>query len=290
MPDFAIVDAHVHLYDPGRIGYPWMAGVPRLNEPHGPDRFEAALGGVEVEAAVFVEVDAAPGAHMEEARYVSGLAGEAPWLRGMVASLPLERGPDAVAADLEAYAAMPLARGVRRLIERHEGEPGWALAEPFVAAVRSLAPHGLSFDLCVKHPQLADATWLVRRCPEVRFVLDHIAKPAIREGLAEPWRTEIAELAREPNVWCKISGVATEADHGAWTREEVAPYVAHAIERFGFERAMFGGDWPVSELATSYRRWVEVVERVVSGASEPERRRLWRDTAAEFYRLEMGEG
>ena len=288
MPAFPIVDAHVHLYDPGRIAYPWMEGEPRLDAPHGPGRFTAALGGVALEAAVFVEVDAAPGAHMEEARYVSGLAGRAPWLRGMVASMPLERGADAVAADLEAYAAMPLARGVRRLIERHADEPGWALAEPFVAAVRALARHDLSFDLCVKHPQLAEATELVRRCPEVRFVLDHIAKPGIRGGLAEPWRTELAALAREPNVWCKISGVVTEADHDAWTREAVAPYVAHAIECFGFERAMFGGDWPVSDLATDYPGWVEVVDHVVSGASERERRRLWRDTAAEFYRLEMG--
>ena len=288
MPDFPIVDAHLHLYDPGRIAFPWMAGVPSLNEPHGPGRFTGCLGGVEVEAAVFVEVDAAPGAHLDEARFVSGLAEATPWLRGMVASMPLERGADAVAADLEAFAAMPLARGVRRLIERHQHEPGWALAEPFVEAVRSLARLGLSFDLCVKHPQLGEATELVRRCPEVRFVLDHIGKPGIREGLMEPWRSEIAALAREPNVWCKVSGVVTEADHAAWTREKVEPFVAHAVECFGFERAMFGGDWPVSELATSYAGWVEVVDGVVAGASEDERRRLYRDAAAAFYRLDLG--
>ena len=288
MPDFPIVDAHVHLYDPDRIAYPWMAGVPRLNEPHLPDRFTDSLGGVEVEAAVFVEVDAAPGAHLDEARLVSGLGEATPWLRGMVASMPLERGPEAVAGDLEAYAAMPLARGVRRLVERHSDEPGWALAEPLVAAVRSLERHGLSFDLCLRHPQLGEATELVRRCPQVRFVLDHIAKPGIREGLTEPWGTELAALAREPNVWCKISGVVTEADHAAWTRDEVAPYLSHAIECFGFERVMFGGDWPVSELATSYRAWVDLVDHVVSGASEDERRKFYRDNAAAFYRLDLG--
>jgi L-fuconolactonase len=88
-----------------------------------------------------------------------------------------------------------------------------------------------------------------------------------------------------PNVWCKISGVVTEADHASWTEAEVAPYIAHAIDCFGFDRVMFGGDWPVSELATSYRRWVDLVDRVVAGASEGEIRRLYRDNAIAFYRL-----
>lgn len=287
MPDFPIVDAHLHVYDPARLSYPWMKDVPVLDEAHTPERFFAATGGVEVEAAVFVEVDAAPGLHLEEARFVEEAAAAEPRIRGMVASMPLEDGAAAVERDLDAYAAMPLARGVRRLIERRLDRPGWALREPFVEAVRSLPRWDLSFDLCVKHPQLGEATELVRRCPETRFALDHIAKPGIREGLTEPWRSELAALAREPNVWCKISGVATEADHAAWTEREVAPYVAHALDCFGVERAMFGGDWPVSELATDYARWVAVVDQVAAGASEAEKRRLFRDTAIDFYRLDL---
>ena len=286
MPDFPIIDAHLHLYDPGVIAFPWMAEAPALDEPHLPDRFLAATGGVSVEAAVFVEVDAAPGAHLDEARFVAAL--DAPFLRGMVASMPLEEGPDAVADDLAAYAAMPLARGVRRLIERHEDEPGWAAREAFVEAVRGLPRHGMTFDLCLKHGQMAETIELVRLCPGVRFVLDHIGKPGIREGLSAPWREEIATLAERPNVWCKVSGVVTEADHANWTFEGVAPYVRHAIDRFGYDRVMFGGDWPVSELATSYVRWIEVVERVTEDATPSERRRLWRENAADFYRLELG--
>jgi L-fuconolactonase len=151
--------------------------------------------------------------------------------------------------------------------------------------VRLLPEYGLSFDICIHHPQMQDAIELVRSCPDVSFVLDHIGKPGIRAGLREPWWSEMRELAREPNVWCKISGVVTEADHAAWTEEEVAPYVAHAIECFGFGRVMFGGDWPVSELATTYARWVALVDRVTAGSSDDERRKLWRDTAVGFYRL-----
>jgi L-fuconolactonase len=284
MPDVPIVDAHVHIYDPTRLDFPWMRDAPRLNRPHLPADFTRLTEDVEVERFVFVEVDAAPGRHLDEARWVSEEAGREPRLSGMVGSIPLERGRGAE-ADLAAFAELPLARGVRRLIQSHLDEPGWCLRDAFVEGVRLLPEYGLSFDICIHHPQMRDAIELVRRCPDVSFVLDHIGKPGIRAGLREPWWSEMRELAREPNVWCKISGVVTEADHAAWTEEEVAPYVAHAIECFGFGRVMFGGDWPVSELATTYARWVALVDRVTAGSSDDERRKLWRDTAVGFYRL-----
>jgi L-fuconolactonase len=177
MPEFPIVDAHVHLYDPAAIAFPWMEKVPKLNRPYLPADFDRLTAGVDVEAMVFVEVDAAPGRHLDEARWVAGLARREPRLRGMVASIPLEKGA-AAAADLDAYAALPIARGVRRLIERHAEEPGWCLQPAFVEGVRLLPRYGFAFDLCLFHPQLAEVTELCRRCPEVRFVIDHIAKPA----------------------------------------------------------------------------------------------------------------
>ncbi len=285
MPSFPIIDAHVHLYDPSVMAFPWMEGVPTLNAPHGLTDFARSIEGVAVEGLVFVEVDAAPGRHLDEARWVEAHCRNDPRLRGIVASMPLEGGPAAVEADVAAFAQLPHARGVRRLLERHDEEPGWALREPFVEAVRLLARYDLPFDLCLRHGQLAEATALVRRCPEVRFVVDHIAKPGIRVGLREPWQTQIRELAAEPNVVCKISGVVTEADHALWTYDQVAPYVAHAIDCFGFGRVMFGGDWPVSELATRYRRWVETVDQVTAGTSDADLCKLYRDVAIDFYRL-----
>lgn len=284
MPDFPIVDAHLHLYDPGRLSYPWMADSAKLNRPHMPEQFRAALGGVEVEAAVFVEVDARPDQKVAEARFIDDLAAREPFIAGMVAAVSVEAGGE---DDLAAVRRLPGLRGIRNLIERHTGEPGWCLREGFVEGVGRLAAMDLSFDLCLYHPQLADATELVRRCPDVRFVLDHIGKPGIRAGLTEPWRAEITALAALPNVWCKISGVVTEADHAGWTEAEVAPYVAHAIDAFGYDRCMFGGDWPVATLATDYPRWVALVDRVTGSATAAERRKLYRDTAIGFYRLEL---
>jgi L-fuconolactonase len=127
---------------------------------------------------------------------------------------------------------------------------------------------------------------LVRRCPEVRFVLDHIGKPAIRDDRLDPWRADIERLAALPNVWCKLSGVVTEADHSAWTREQLRPYIRHAAEQFGFDRLLFGSDWPVSELTHRYAEWVEIIAWALADCSEIERRKLFRDNAIAFYRLD----
>ncbi len=285
MPDFPIIDAHVHLYDPADISFAWMAEAPPLNKPHLPAYYLERSGPVIVDGLVFVEVDADVGQHVDEALWVSETAKTEPLVQAIVASAPMERGPAAVDADLAAIARLPLARGIRRLIQNHVDEPGWCLRPDFVNAVRLLPAHDLSFDLCIYHPQMADTIELVRQCPEVRFILDHIGKPGIRDGITEPWFTQMRELASLPNVVCKISGVVTEADHRNWTYDQVAPYVAHAIETFGFDRVVFGGDWPVAELAIRYAEWVAIVDRVTEGASDSDMRKLYRDNAIRFYRM-----
>jgi L-fuconolactonase len=284
MPDFPFVDAHVHLYDPGVIRYGWMKGKPVLEQQHLMAQLDAARGPVELEALVWVEVGADPGQYLQEASFVDGLARADRRIRAMVAAAPLERGA-AVTPDLEKLAAHGLTRGIRRLLQ-DEPDDAFCLRPGFVEGVRLLARHGLSFDICVYHRQLAGAVELVRRCPEVRFVLDHAGKPGIRDGLMEPWRTHIAELAALPNVWCKLSGLITEADHVNWTREQLRPYIDHVIERFGFARVMFGSDWPVAEQTHRYDEWVEIVDQAVVDASDDERRKLFRDSAIAFYRLD----
>jgi L-fuconolactonase len=283
LPNFPIIDSHVHIYDPGYLTYHWMKNVPPLNKPHLMTDFTRLTAGVEVDEIVFVEVDVAADQHLDEARWVAQQALMDNRLRGMVASMPLENGP-AVEADLAAYAEIAIARGARRLIESHP-QPGWCLRQAFVEGVKLLPKYDLTFDLCLFHPQLSEVIQLVRLCPEVKFIVDHIAKPAIKAGLSEPWRGQMRMLAKLPNVWCKISGVVTEAEHLAWTAEQVIPYIAHAIDCFGFDRVLFGGDWPVSELATTYKCWVDLVDRVVAGSSEAEIRKLYRDNAITFYRL-----
>ena len=119
----------------------------------------------------------------------------------------------------------------------------------------------------------------------MQFVLDHIGKPGIRHGLTEPWKSQIRELSRLPNVVVKVSGVITEADHQHWKKEEVRPYVEHVLECFGFDRCMYGSDWTVSELSHAYPDWVAILDEITAPASEDEKRAFWRDTAISTYGL-----
>ena len=263
--DFPIIDTHVHLYDPSALSYPWLRGIATLDQPSLMARFDAERGGVDVEALVFVEVAVAPGQHVEETERVQALAAADPRIRAIVAHAPVERGA-AVEGDLMLLLKNPALRGVRRLIQG-EVDPGICLAPAFVEGVRRVGGHGLLFEICVKHWAMAFALELVRRCPEMTFVLDHIGKPGIALGLRDPWWGQMREMAALPNVICKLSGVITEADHAAWREADVSPYVAHTLVCFGPERTMFGSDWPVCLVACEYGRWVQLVRAWVAPLS-----------------------
>jgi L-fuconolactonase len=288
MPDFPIADSHVHLYDTNLVGYDWLQRFPKLNRPYRLSDFDAARGPVVVDKIVFAEVWANPGAHLREADWVQAQADADPRLQGMIAHAPIEKGA-AVEADLEALRRHRILKGIRRLIEI-ERDPSFCLEPNFLAGMAVLERHGLPFDLCVKHWHLVFAIELARRCPGVRFVLDHIGKPGIKHGLVEPWKSQLREIASLPNVWCKMSGVITEADHTAWSRDQLKPYLSHVVDCFGFSRLMYGSDWTVSELTHSYPDWVDILDELLKGSSEVELRRFWRDNAIEFYALPTSRG
>ena len=285
MPTFPIVDSHVHLCDPKNFGYAWTKNAPSLNRQVLPIDFTRAVEPVKVDQFVFVEVDVDFPQHLEEAKWVSSLAELDKRLTGMVAALPLERGK-AIEAELDQLRQNRILKGIRRLIQT-QPDPEFCIRPQFIDGLKLLAAQDLPFDICILHHQMPNVIKMVRSCPEVRFVLDHIGKPGIKAGLFEPWRQQLKELAAMPNVDCKISGVTTEADHKNWTREQLKPYITHTIETFGFDRIMYGGDWHVSELAGTYPEWVEIVDWVVEGATPEEKRKLFRDNAIRFYRLDQ---
>jgi L-fuconolactonase len=280
MPRFPIIDSHLHLWDPQRLSYPWL--FEPLDRAFLPADFRAASAGVEIEALVFLECGAAVDQTFAEAEQVLAWAREEPRIAAMVCNAALETG-DAVRADLERLAGMDKVRGIRRIYQ-DEPDPAYCLRPDFVAGVRALADYGLSFDLCLKHPQLQATIGLADACPNVPMVLDHIAKPGIAKGLMQPWADQMRELARRENVVCKLSGVATEAA-ADWTPATLRPYMEVALEAFGPSRIMFGGDWPVSTLAITYPAWVALVDEVIADLSEAEQRQIYRDTARAFYRL-----
>ena len=283
MPDFPIVDCHVHFYDPSQISYPWLQNVPLINGTYLPADFDLARGRVAVDKIVFVEVDAANDQTFAEAGFAAELAGRDNRIGGIVASAALEHGA-AAAAELDRLTSVPGLKGVRRLIQHHP-DTDWCLGSAFVEGVSLLARYDLTFDICIRNAQLASAVELVRRCPQVQFVLDHIAKPAIASGGWEPWATDLRAMASLPNVVCKMAGVATEANHADWQPEQLRPYINHVIECFGWSRLLFASDWPVMNLATDYQQWVGLLDSVLSQASKEEQRIFFRENAIKIYRL-----
>lgn len=283
MPSFALVDAHVHYYDPGQLDYPWLDNVPAINGTYLPADFAAATAGIAIDKQVFVEVDVAPGQELAEARFVQGLAAQDSRIEGIVASASIERGAW-VNEELDRLGEIGLLKGVRRLIQYHPAAD-YCLQPAFVEGVQQLGPRGLSFDICIRHQQLASATELVRRCPDVQFVLDHIAKPGIAAGLRDPWWNEIQAIAQLPNVVCKLTGVVTEADPQHWRMADIRPYIERSIECFGLQRLLFASDWPVVNLASAYAPWVAVMDQVLAGCSDSELKQFYRDTAITTYRL-----
>ena len=284
MIDFPIVDAHLHVWDPKLLSYPWLSDVPLLNKPYLLEDYDEACGPVRVERMIFAQAECDFAQYKQEADWVASLAEHDPRLQGIVAWAPLEKG-ESVRDELEALAENRLIKGIRRIIQ-FEADPEFCLQPGFVRGVQALTDFDFSFDICIKHHQLENTIRLVRQCPDVRFILDHIGKPDIKNQLFTPWKTELETLAAMPNVWCKMSGLVSEADQASWTREDLKPYVDHAIGCFGVERMVYGGDWPVASLATEYPRWVRTLEWALSGLSGEELHQLFHDNAIAFYHLE----
>ena len=162
--------------------------------------------------------------------------------------------------------------------------PQFYATPELINGVKLLTKFNLSFELCANAMQLPAAITLVKATPDVRHALNHCGGPDIKGGQFEPWATHIRELAAFENVHCKVSGIVTTASEN-WTREELKPYVQQLVEAFGYERLMFGSDWPVCTIAATYQEWVEALLWAVSDASDAEKNRLFYENASEFYSL-----
>ena len=279
-----IVDSHIHFWQPNQLHYGWLADLPDLNKPILPDHVPQQGDDWVVDGLVFVQADCLPSEAVAEAEWVSALAKDDPRIQGIVAFAPIET-PDVLHNTLEALKALPLVKGIRRLIQS-EG-PGFCLQPDFIAGVRMLSGCGYSFDLCIRHHQLPDVIGLVQQCPNVAFVLDHIGKPDIKSGLLDPWRANISTLAEFPNVSCKLSGLATEADVNGWKPSDLTPYIDYVLETFGIERVMWGSDSPVVRLANlTYAGWIDIALNALHSLSAVEKQCVFADNAREFYRLD----
>lgn len=283
MPNFPIVDTHLHIWNLQRLRYPWLASNALLNRDHLIEEYRQVCGPVQVAKMVFLQCECDFAQFQAEADWVAEVAATDPRIRGIVPWAPLEKG-DAAEPALAQLAANPLIKGIRRIIQ-FEADPEFCLRPDFVRGVQLLSRHGLSFDICINHTQMANTLQLVRQCPNVRFIIDHIAKPDIKAGRLDPWRQHLRDFATLPNVVCKMSGLVTEADFQKWTPADLQPYIDHVVACFGFDRIIFGGDWPVASQATDYPRWVNTLDAALHGCSPDELHKLYVRNAEAFYRI-----
>jgi predicted TIM-barrel fold metal-dependent hydrolase len=277
-----IIDTHQHLWDLDLLEYPWLEDVPALKRSYRIEDYLKATEGLQIEKSVYVEADVAESLLLEETNYVLEIAErEANPLEGVVAG---SRPESVEFADyIERIKNHRKLKGVRRVLHTQPDELG---QQPeFIRNVAQLARHNLSFDICVLAHQLSIALNLAKQCPDVVFILDHCGVPDVKGQALDPWQDQVAEIAACTNVVCKISGLVAYADPASWRAEDLRPFVDHVIDTFGWDRVMFGSDWPVCTLTASYREWVEALQELVADAEVENQAKLFSENARRVYRL-----
>ena len=293
-----IIDTHQHLIYPEKFSYSWTAGIPQLaGKAFRYDDYLKAVEGTSVRRTIFMESDAGDPQWQEEARFVHTLAStDGSLIAGIIANCrpEEEQGFEAYVEAILHHLSVPSLTGTelsgvepprlvgfRRILHTEPDELSQGTC--FRANVRLLEKYELTFDLCVLSRQLPLATELAAKCPNVQFILDHCGVPDIASGQIDPWRRYIREIAKLPNVACKISGVLAYCAPGQANVEAVRPYVEHCLEQFGWDRAVWGSDWPVCTISSDLRTWVDVTNQIVATADESQQQKLLHRNAIRIY-------
>jgi L-fuconolactonase len=287
-PSVPIVDAHHHLWDPTIRPYPWLAADPLapLRRPFTVDDLRAATGG-RVRRTILVQTVSDPA---ETAEFLAAAAASDGLIAGVVGWVDLT-APDVAEqiSQLRAGRGGELLVGVRHQVQ-DEPDPGWLLRPEVLRGIAAVGAAGLAYDLLVLAPQLPVAREVAERLPQVRFVLDHLAKPPIAAGQWQPWADQLAELAELPHVSAKLSGLVTEARWDGWNADRIGRYARHALSVFGPHRCLFGSDWPVCTVAASYSQVVDLAETFLAGYGATQRAEVLAGTARRVYRLRAQRG
>lgn len=271
-----MIDAHHHLWDPARRDYPWLAGqaLEPIRRPYTVDDLRAVAGAAGVRATVLVQTVSSE----EETREFLEMAKTEPMIAGVVGWVDLTAS--GVADRLAAFDG-PLV-GIRHQAQ-DEPDPEWLTRPEVLRGLAAVGEAGLAYDLLIKPPQLAAALAAASALPDQVFVLDHAAKPPIASGEWQPWADGVAALGALENVYCKLSGLVTEADWAEWEARQLTRWADHTLESFGASRVMFGSDWPVCELAATYEVVVDTAISLTGSLSDSERLSFFDGAARRAY-------
>ena len=270
------LDAHQHFWSYDAAQYPWIPPGSPLHRSWLPEDLAALQRPLGFDGSIAVQARQVVG----ESDWLLGLADKHANVKGVVGWVDLRS--DRVEADLARLAGHPKFVGVRHVVQE-EPDDDFMLGKDFQRGISKLHGYGLTYDILIYPKQLEAAIRLAENFPEQPFVLDHIAKPHIKDGAIEPWRSQVLRLAKLPNVHCKVSGMLTEADHKAWQAEHFRPYLDTVFEAFGPSRLMYGSDWPVCLFAGSYEQAFRLVDDYGRGLSDGDRAGLFGGNCARFY-------
>lgn len=272
------IDAHQHFWHPTRGDYGWLTPeLKALYRPFGPDDLRPLLDEAGFQGTVLVQ--AAP--TVAETEYMLGIANSTTYVLGVVGWCDFEAA--GVVDEIDRLARHPRLKGFRPMIQDIE-DTGWMLKPELDAAYKALCAYDLAFDALTRPRHLDNLLHLAERYPDLRIVVDHGSKPAIRSRAFDEWANSMQRVASETAAFCKLSGLVTEAG-AEWTLEEIRPYTDLLLATFGPGRLIFGSDWPVCTLASTYQRWVDTAEELTAACSAGERIAIFGGNAAAFYRL-----
>ena len=277
-----IVDAHHHFWDPAHADYPWLTDeLASIRRAFTPDDLAPLIAAAGVDATVLVQTRSS----LDETREFLMTAVATPFIRGVVGWVDLT---DPGIADL--LAELRSGEGGERLVGiRHqvhdEPDPEWLLRPDVGRGLRAVRDAGLAYDLLVRPRELPAALEIVRQVPDLRFVIDHLAKPPIKDGVIQPWADLIRAFGSLDNAWCKVSGMVTEADWTSWQPRDFQPYVGHVLDVFGPDRLLFGSDWPVCLLAAPYEAVMRTTGDLLADLADAEGAAVFGGTARSVYRL-----
>jgi len=279
-----IVDTHLHIIDQNALRYPWLAGAGPLNRDALYEDYAVEARRLGIGATLHMEVDVAEADIDKETDYVTELAARDGSL--LVGAIAACRPEDAgFAATLERILDNRTVKGLRRIL--HQSPDDLSQSTLFRDNIKLLSGTGLTFDLCALPHQLPIVAELADLAPDVQFVLDHCGVPDIKGGGLDPWRANMAEIARRPNIVGKLSGIIAYADAGTWTVDTIRPYAEHTIQSFGFDRMVWGSDFPVCTLGGSLSTWVGATHALLEGASADEKAALLSRNAIKLWNLKI---
>lgn len=287
MPDFPIIDTHLHVWDQSRLNYSAFDGHPLFGHPYHVEDYQKACGDLQVEAMVFLECYADFGQYIKEIEFVEEEQKRDPRIKAIIPMAPLELGKKVRPMLEEMRDKHPSVRGIRRIMEFDADPRGLTMSEGFIEGTNLLSEFGWSFDINPNHTQMDFIREWVKLIHDVPMILDHCGKPGIKEGKIEQFRADMADLAKHPNMCVKLSDLPPYASAN-WTEEELRPYIEATLDAFGPERTIYAGDYPILLQSTNMTQWVEVLDNAFAdlGLSEAETRKIYRDNAVAFYRLE----